>query len=152
MYSLRPATQTDQSAIKALIREVGINPMALDWRRFVVAVDEAGQFIGCGQVKPHKDGTQELASIAVKREWRRQGVAGAIIEHLKVEHGRPLWLTCVNTLVPFYEPFGFVEISDVRQMSSYYRRAKRFVGLLQFLTRQNYYLAVMLWEGDEEVR
>lgn len=149
MFKLRAATQDDQAAIKALIREVGINPMALDWRRFVVAEDEAGQFIGCGQVKPHGDGTRELASIAVKKGWRRQGVARAIIERLQAEHGRPLWLTCVNYLVPFYEPFGFVEVTDLDQMTAYYRRAKRFMKLVQLLSRQRYYLAVMVWgEGD----
>lgn len=144
-FFLRPATAVDQPAIKALIREVGINPMGLDWRRFLVAVDEDGRFIGCGQVKPHKDGTRELASIAVVREWRRQGVAGDIIERLKEEHGRPLWLTCRSKLVPFYQPFGFVEITDLNQMSSYYRRAKRFVNLLVALTRSKMYMAVMLW-------
>lgn len=148
-FILRPAAQADQSAIKTLIREVGINPMALDWRRFVVAEDETGQFIGCGQVKPHGDGTRELASIAIKKGWRRQGVARAIIERLQVEHGRPLWLTCVNHLVPFYEPFGFVEVTDLDQMTAYYRRAKRFMKLVQLLSRRRYYLAVMVWgEGN----
>lgn len=148
MFKLRTATQDDQAAIKALIREVGINPMALDWRRFVVAEDETGQFIGCGQVKPHGDGTRELASIAVKKGWRRQGVARAIIEQLQADHGRPLWLTCVNYLVPFYEPFGFVEVTNLDQMSAYYRRAKRLMKLVQLLSRHRYYLAVMVW-GDE---
>ncbi len=151
MFTLRPATQADQKAIKTLIREVGINPMGLDWRRFVVAEDEAGQFIGCGQVKPHRDGTHELASIAVKKGWRRQGVARAIIERLQAKHGRPLWLTCVNHLIPFYEPFGFVEVTDLDQMTAYYRRAKRFMKLVQLLSRQRYYLAVMVWAvGNED--
>lgn len=145
MFILRPATQADQKAIKALIREAGINPMGLDWRRFLVAEDETGQFIGCGQVKPHGDGTRELASIAVKKGWRRQGVARAIIERLQAKHGRPLWLTCVNHLIPFYEPFGFVEVTDLDQMTAYYRRAKRFMKLVQLLSRQRYYLAVMVW-------
>ncbi|MCL4267810.1 MAG: GNAT family N-acetyltransferase [Anaerolineae bacterium] len=148
-FTLRPATQADQKAIKALIREVGINPMGLDWRRFVVAVDEAGQLIGCGQVKPHRDGTRELASIAVRKGWRRQGVARAIIERLQEEHGRPLWLTCVDRLVPFYEPFGFVEVADLDQMTAYYRRAKRFMKLFQLLSRQPYYLAVMVWAEEK---
>lgn len=149
MVKLRAATQDDQAAIKSLIREVGINPMALDWRRFVVAEDESGQFIGCGQVKPHRDGSRELASIAVKKGWRRQGVARAIIERLQAEYGRPLWLTCVNYLVPFYEPFGFMEVTDLDQMTAYYRRAKRFMKLVQLLSRQRYYLAVMVWaKGD----
>ncbi|HRQ42692.1 MAG TPA: GNAT family N-acetyltransferase [Chloroflexota bacterium] len=149
MFTIRPATQDDQAAIKALIREVGINPMALDWRRFVVAEDAEGQFIGCGQVKPHRDGSRELASIAVKKVWRRQGVARAIIEQLQGAYGRPLWLTCVNRLVPFYEPFGFVEVTDLNQMSSYYRRAKRMMSLFLLFSRRHDYLAVMVWAEPE---
>jgi len=151
-FRLRSAVEADQSAIKGLIREVGINPMSLDWRRFVVAEDVTGQFIGCGQVKSHGDGTRELASIAVKKGWRRRGVAAAIIEHLQVDHGRPLWLTCVNHLIPFYEPFGFVEVTDLHQMTAYYRRAKRFMWLFQLLSRHKYYLAVMLWAEDGSLR
>jgi N-acetylglutamate synthase-like GNAT family acetyltransferase len=147
-FSLRLATAADQQPIKQLIREVGNNFLGLDWRRFVVAVDEAGQFIGCGQVKPHRDGTQELASIAVKREWRRQRVATTIIEQLQGEYGRPLWLTCRHKLVPFYEPFGFVEINDPRQMPPYFRRAWRFMRLFQRLSRSQSYIAVMLWDNE----
>jgi N-acetylglutamate synthase-like GNAT family acetyltransferase len=151
-FIIRPATEADQTAIKGLIREVGINPLGLDWQRFVVAEDETGQFIGCGQVKPHRDGTRELASIAVKKGWRRQGIARAIIEQLQADHGRPLWLTCVNRLIPFYEPFGFVEVTDLSQMTAYYRRARRFMRLFQLLSRHQYYLAVMLWAEDSGPR
>ncbi len=38
-YQLRSATQTDFPAIRELIHRVQINPMGLDWARFVVAVD-----------------------------------------------------------------------------------------------------------------
>jgi N-acetylglutamate synthase-like GNAT family acetyltransferase len=38
-FSLRPATEADFAEIKALIRQVRINPMGLDWRRFTVAVE-----------------------------------------------------------------------------------------------------------------
>ena len=30
--------------------------MALDWHRFILAIDPFGKVIGCGQVKPHSDG------------------------------------------------------------------------------------------------
>ena len=94
-YSIQTATKAHQSAIKALIRDAGINPMGLKWERFWVAVDAAGNLIGCGQVKPHRDGSRELASIAVAREWRRQGIARELIEMLVEQHPLPLWLTCM---------------------------------------------------------
>lgn len=146
LITIRPATQADQATIKALIKEVGINPLGLKWQRFLVAQDEAGRFIGCGQVKPHRDGSLELASIAVKREGRKQGVAAQIIETLQKEYGRPLWLTCVSDLVPFYEQFGFVEVAELKEMPAYFRRAKRFFKLYMVLTRGNFKLAVMVWQ------
>ena len=112
IFTLRPATQADFPAIRRLIHEVGINPMALDWRRFTIAVDANDRLVGCGQVKPHKDGSRELASIAVLPEWRKQGVARAIILHLLETQPRPLYLTCRGRLGPFYEKFGFQDVTD----------------------------------------
>ena len=110
-----------------------------------MAVDKQGRLIGCGQVKVHRDGSRELASIAVVREWRRRGIASAIIRELQEGYGRPLWLTCISSISPFYEPYGFVEISDLAQMPPYFRRAKRFFSLYLKLTRGKEQLAVMVW-------
>jgi N-acetylglutamate synthase-like GNAT family acetyltransferase len=134
------------AAIKALIKQVGINPMGLEWPRFVVAEDAQGQFIGCGQVKPHRDGSRELASIAVVKGWRRRGVARAIIEHLQQQYGVPLWLTCMNRLTPFYEQYGFRETAVPQQMPPYFRQARRFFSLYKALARVEGQLAVMVWE------
>jgi N-acetylglutamate synthase-like GNAT family acetyltransferase len=117
----------------------------LKWSRFIVAEHEHGQLAGCGQVKVHRDGSKELASIAVKKGWRRQGVASAIIRELQQVYGRPLWLTCIDRLAPFYEPYGFAEIADLDQMPPYFRRAKRFFNLYLKLSRGKGRLAVMVW-------
>jgi len=106
-YQLQAATLAQQDEIKALIRAARINPLGLDWRRFVVVPDGNGRVIGCGQIKPHRDGSWELASVVVAPTWRGQGVARAVIEHLLTGSPRPLWLTCVSPLVPFYTRFGF---------------------------------------------
>ena len=55
MFTLRSATAADFPAIRKLIWQVGINPIGLDWRRFVLAVDEEGRLLGCGQIKPHRE-------------------------------------------------------------------------------------------------
>ena len=78
MYNLRQATASDAAAIRRLTLQVRNNPAGLDWRRFVLAVTPEEALIGCGQVKPHGDGTQELASIAVVPSWRGRGGGGAI--------------------------------------------------------------------------
>ncbi len=128
-FSLRPATAEDFPTIRALVRAVKINPIGLAWQRFLVAVDGQGQIIGCGQVKHHFDGSQELASIAVQPEWRRQGVASAIINCLLDQHPGTIFLTCRPQLEPFYQPFGFRAV-ETDEMTSYYRRIVRLARLM----------------------
>ena len=128
-FTLRPATETEAPFIKDLIHRVGINPMDLDWRRFVVAVDNSGRMIGCGQLKPHGSNLIELASIAVETEFRHQGIARAVIEHLIAHAPRPLYLTCRSRLGSFYEKWGFRSIGP-DEMPTYFRRLWRLAGLM----------------------
>lgn len=121
MYTLRHAKTSDDPAIHALIHTVGINPMALDWQRFIVAVDENDRVIGTGQVKPHSDGTRELASIAVDPCCRGQGIARAIIERLLAENPRPLYLTCRGSMQGFYVQFGFEVVQNPARLPPYFR-------------------------------
>src|SRR5512138_1431376 len=109
-FTLRPAHETEAGAIQDLIRLVGINPMGLDWKRFIVAVDAQDQIIATGQIKPHGRDIHELASIAVAPEYRGQGLARIIIEYLLKESPRPLYLTCISSLEPLYQKFGFYTI------------------------------------------
>jgi N-acetylglutamate synthase-like GNAT family acetyltransferase len=129
-FTLRPARPGDDSAIHVLIHAVGINPTGLDWRRFIVAVLPDGRIIACGQVKPHRDGSHELASIAVVLEWRGRGAARTIIERLIAEHPGQLHLTCRASLGSFYERFGFV-VADETHLPAYFRR----LGFLARLIR-----------------
>jgi len=141
-FSLAPALEADFPAIKALVDETGINPMGLDWRRFVIARSAQGEFIGCGQLKPHGDGTTELASIAVKESWRRQGVASAIIAELLAAAPRPLYLTCLEHNGSFYAKSGFRVIRGA-ELPKYFSRLSRLAGLVGFLTRMPEKMLVM---------
>jgi len=142
-FVLRPATAGDFPNIRHLIRRVQINPTGLDWRRFVLAVDAAGNMVGCGQLKPHGDEILELASIAVEPAHRHNGVAGSIIEHLIARASRPLYLTCRSSLGSFYENWGFQTI-DEAEMPAYFRRLSRLGTLLMNLARQDEALLVMV--------
>lgn len=133
-YNLRPAQESDSSAIKQLIRATGINPMSLDWRRFIVAVDPQDRVIATGQIKPHQGNILELASIAVTPEHRGEGIARAIIEHLLKDSPRPLYLTCRSRLEPLYAKFGFRPISH-EEMPRYYQRISRLAGIFQKVAR-----------------
>jgi N-acetylglutamate synthase-like GNAT family acetyltransferase len=137
-FTLRPARETESAAIKELIHKVGINPMDLDWRRFIVVVDGADQIIATGQIKPHgaKGDIHELASIAVAPDYRGQGLARAIIEYLLKDSPRPLYLTCRSKLEPLYEKFGFHAI-PYQEMPRFYQRLSKLAGFVEAVARLN---------------
>jgi N-acetylglutamate synthase-like GNAT family acetyltransferase len=145
---LRPATAADQGRIVDIIREAQINPMDLKWPNFVVAVDEAlGQIVGTGQVKPHRDGTRELASIATVPAYQKQGIASRIIEHLLAQHPGVLYLTCMSPLGTFYERFGFREVPR-DEMTPYFRRLVKLAGAFIFIGGRQERLLVMMRPGS----
>jgi N-acetylglutamate synthase-like GNAT family acetyltransferase len=133
-YTPRPARETDFPSIKQLIYAGEINPMGLDWKRFVVAVSPDGKVIGCGQLKPHGKETVELASIVVSSGYRNQGIARAIIEHLLADSPRPLYLMCRSRLEPLYEKFGFRSISS-EEMPRYFQRISKLAGWVETVAR-----------------
>ncbi len=142
-FMLRPATANDAAAIRRLIHRVHINPMGLDWHRFVLAVDASGNLLGCGQLKPHSRGVLELASIAVAPECRGNGMARAIIDRLIVQAPRPIYLTCRSSLGVFYERWGF-RVADVKEMPAYFRRLSRLATTLMRIGRYSENLLVMV--------
>ncbi len=141
-YRLRPATSGDASTIRWIINLVKINPMSLDWKRFILAEDGHGHVIGCGQVKPHRDGSLELASLAVLPAWRGQGLARRIIERLLAQYPGRLYLTCRSQLEPLYQKFGFKTI-EFSEMPPYFQRISRLVALYNNLAHQPGHLSVM---------
>ena len=141
MSPSRPTTL--RFSIQSLIREVGINPFGLKWQRFIVAVDDVGQLIGCGQVKPHWDGSYELASIAVTESWRGQGIGKAIILSLKQRTQPTLWLVCRRELRGFYGRTGFCEVLDLKQMPRYFRPIKWLSNVFDGFFRGRIQLVVM---------
>lgn len=140
-YSLRPATAADAKTIRRIISLVQINPISLNWRRFVLAVDEE-EIIACGQVKPHADGSLELASIAVLPDWRGRGIARTIIGHLLSQYPGRLYLTCRSQLGSMYQKFGFHAIQIVN-MPPYFQRLSRLAALFKKLLHQSDHLLVM---------
>ena len=128
MIQIRSAIQADQKTIARIIRDAGINPMSLDWHRFVIAED-VGAVVGIGQVKQHSDGSRELASIAVIPKRQRQGIASEIIRALLANERGDLYLVCRDELESFYARFGFRKIGQ-REMSPYFRRLMRVMNVI----------------------
>ena len=128
-FNLRPATEDDLNTIRDLVRIGQINPVGLKWQRFIVAESPEGQVMGCGQIKSHGDGSDELASIVVHPDWRGQGVARAIIENLIGSHSGDLYLMCRANMGPMYEKLDFHTL-EVDEMPRYFRRIMRMLGFL----------------------
>ena len=144
-YEIRPALEAESSQIKDLIHEVGINPTGLDWRRFLVAVDDSGRVIGCGQIKPHGGDILELASIAVNPERQGQGIARKIIEQLLEQNPRPLYLMCIEHNGPMYEKFGFRALG-YDESPRYFQRMQKLFDVAKVVRRVNESLLVMKLE------
>ncbi|MCF6278578.1 MAG: GNAT family N-acetyltransferase [Anaerolineales bacterium] len=141
-FILRPAQAADAPAIRNLVRASHINPTGLKWPRFIVAESQTGEFLACGQLKPHADGTLEMASIAVQKEYRHEGLARAVIERLMYEAPRPLYLMCRAQLGTLYEKFGFYTLRP-DEMPPYFRRISHMVGLVDLLAHEGTHLLVM---------
>ena len=141
-YKLRPATEAEQNIILKLVIAGGINPTGLDWQRFVIAQDDAGEVIGCAQLKPHRDGSMELASLVVVEERQGEGIARALIEHLLGQHPGALYLMCRSGLGPLYEKFGFRSLSQ-DEMPRYFRRVSKLFGAVEPFRRGLETLLVM---------
>ncbi len=133
--NFRPAAESDQKTITRMIHDAGINPMSLDWHRFIIAEDD-GVTIGIGQIKVHGDGSRELASLAVIPERQRQGIGGAIIRELLSKETGVLYLTCRAQLETYYARFGFRRV-ERDEMSPYFRRLMRLAGVVMTLARGN---------------
>lgn len=142
MITVRSARETEAAHIRDLIHRVGINPMGLDWKRFVVAAGDHDELLGCGQLKPHGPDVLELASIAVYPEHQGKGVARLIIEHLLKDSPRPLYLMCESGIGPMYEKFGFRPVT-YEDMPRYFQRISKLAGLVTTLAKRQERLLIM---------
>ena len=141
--TVRPAREQDSDRIHQLVRAEKLNPTGLDWRRFLVAEDRQGRVVGCGQIKPHRDGSLEMASIVVEEDLRGEGLGRLLIERLIDGIHQPLWLMCRSSLVPLYEQFGFEEVDANAEQPAYFRRVRRLASVYHFLKGTGEYLAIM---------
>ena len=150
-FRLRPARESDAPGIKALIRAVHINPLGLDWRRFIVAESQEMPILGCGQVKPHPGNLRELASIAVWPEYRGRGIARKIIEDLLSSEEGPLYLMCASPVCPLYEKFDF-HFMNMHEMPPYFRRMIRLTDLMRTLAPDAPRIMVLKRDATREFR
>jgi len=110
MILIRPAIEADRSAILRLMRPRDYNRINLQPACFFVAED-AGAIVGIGQIKRHRDGIPELASLVVAPERRGEGIGHALVRALVARHRGPLYLFCLAALESFYAELGFQRVA-----------------------------------------
>jgi N-acetylglutamate synthase-like GNAT family acetyltransferase len=125
---IRAAHAADQAPIRRIIGQARLNPLGLHWQRFIVA-EEAGQVIGVGQIKPHDDGTLELASLAIVPERQSAGIGGALMWTLLARAPGPLYLRCASHNEAYYLRFGFRTLAYA-EMPPSHRRVYRLANIL----------------------
>ncbi len=145
---IRPAVKNDQRTIRQIVRRARINPFGLNWPNFVVAEME-GKIVGVGQVKEHRDGSRELASIAVRPNYQRNGIASLIINRLLAQETGPLYLVCQNELEDFYSKFGFSP--PLRKvlpgsMKRIWRLGRWSSVIMSRFVTQNFTIVIMQWD------
>lgn len=145
-FRVQPATAAHAAPIYQLIVESDLFQHNLEWPNFVVALTPQGEFIGCGQIKVHADGTHELASIAVQPQWQGRGVGRALIETLLADCTSELYLMSISALKPLYQKFGFEEIG-LERMPKYFRRITRMPAMVAEFERVGERIMVMKREA-----
>lgn len=83
-------------------------------QEFAVAVDDAGEVIGCGALHVMWEDLGEVRTLAVTEEWLGRGVGHALLDYLENE-ARDLGLHrlfCLTFEVPFFTQHGFEEIDE----------------------------------------
>jgi N-acetylglutamate synthase-like GNAT family acetyltransferase len=142
---IRPASADDQFAITMIVRAALLNPSDLDWRRFLLA--QWGQdIVGVGQVKPHEDGSREVASIAVVPEWQGHSVGSALIRALLSRETGPTYLMCNAHRESYYQRFGFRRL-ERPAMPPYFRRFALLTPVIGLLSLNRMRLIVMGRDG-----
>lgn len=145
---IRPAVKNDQPTIRHIVRQARINPLGLNWPNFVVA-EVDGEISGVGQVKEHRDGCRELASIAVRPAYRNQGIASQLVNRLLAQESGRLYLVCRIELEDFYRQFGFLRSPGEtlpRSMQRIWRLGRWSSAIMSRLGAQNFTLVIMRWD------
>jgi N-acetylglutamate synthase-like GNAT family acetyltransferase len=140
--TLRAAKGEDHPQIRNLVWRGRINPFGLDWKRFVVVENPDGKIVGCTQIKHHRDGSFELASLVVEPGYRGQGIARVMVENLIHSHKGDLYLMCRSTLREFYRQFGFEAVTET-EMPIYFRRVSRLASIAKIIKDSGGVLLVM---------
>jgi amino-acid N-acetyltransferase len=122
-FEVRRARTGDVRAIKELVEPLVQSRVLLgkelvvlfeSLQEFAVAVDEAGEVIGCGALHVMWEDLGEVRTLAVRDDWLGRGVGHTLLGYLEAE-ARALGLHrlfCLTFEVDFFERHGFEPIDE----------------------------------------
>ena len=122
---IRPARPAEAEAISRLNNQFADEMLmlrrtpamvALTIDDFVVAVNGAGEIVGCGALKEYSPSVAEVAAIAVARDAHGQGLGRAIVEAVEqLALKRDIYDVFALTLQPkFFAACGYAQVDRAR--------------------------------------
>ncbi len=127
MVTVRPPTESEFVTAQRILRAARLDPTTPLRFEHALIAEADGKVVGVGQIKHHR-GCQELGSLVVLPEYQRQGIAAQLIAALEMQAERPLYLTCLSHMEPYYARFGYRRIG-FSAMPTYFRRRMPFIWL-----------------------
>lgn len=79
------------------------------WKHFWV-IESNHQLVACAKLRQHNTYSL-LHDVYVVPEWRSRGIGSHLVAHLGTQAVKPLYLTCLPKLSPFYRRLGFMPVS-----------------------------------------
>lgn len=145
-FVVRPARTPDVPTIARIVAGFADNRILLhketvnyyeNVQEFRVAVDRAGQVIGCGALHVMWDDLAEVRTLAVDESWHGRGVGHALLEELLTQGERlgVSRLFCLTFEVDFFSRHGFHEIEGTPVAPEVYAELLRSgdEGVAEFL-------------------
>ncbi|GAA4195380.1 amino-acid N-acetyltransferase [Microbacterium oryzae] len=145
-FTLRPARAADMERVHRMLQPLVERRILLGkdlvvlyeaTPEFLVAVDGAGQVIGCGALHVMWEDLGEVRTLLVADEWIHHGVGRAIVEGLE-QNARELGLSrlfCLTFEVDFFRRRGFEPIGEQVVSPDVYSQLvrSRDEGIAEFL-------------------
>jgi amino-acid N-acetyltransferase len=145
-FTLRPARAADMERVHRMLQPLVERRILLGkdlvvlyeaTPEFLVAVDGAGQVIGCGALHVMWEDLGEVRTLLVADEWIHHGVGRAIVEGLE-RNARELGLSrlfCLTFEVDFFRRRGFEPIGEQIVSPDVYSQLvrSRDEGIAEFL-------------------
>ena len=126
------ASREDVVLARQLILQAKMNPLSVSQDHLLIArrdgsAGKDNELLGFGQIRPLTNNFDELASLYVLPEFRRQGVGKALIQELLVRHDercknnsgakdKDVCLLTIRPTVSLYQKFGFIEVEDISSL------------------------------------